>query len=438
MLRPVLGSSVILSALACTSISIELPADSGDGGPTVGEAATLPGTAPATCPAPDDLYDPDCIVRYEIELDREDWAKMERVHDETAANCGATDWGKFRAWYPATLTYGAESLDVGFRLKGNPCSLRVGGKMQFRVDLDYADASAEFHGLSSLNLEAAPYDPTWMKNTLASSVFADADVLAPRANFATLHVNGSYYGLFENIEQINGSFVENHFDDDSGNLYWFIWNGHYGSLESNEEQADTSDWDEMEALANATPASVSLEEFTARIPEIVDVTQLIRTFAAEAVMPQTDGVWAGSANCYMYHDPLGCSGAGCFVYLPWDLDSAFTEPDCPGCEALPPTIDADPFTFITGRGPAAHWRVWDLLMEVPAWRQQFIDEIASVLDAAYVPEVLVERHQAWMEAVRPELEADPHVDLESWEREHAEIDSTIVAREAWLREWLAR
>jgi hypothetical protein len=173
---------------------------------------------------------------------------------------------------------------------------------------------------------------------------------------------------------------------------------------------------------------------------MIDVDELLLAFAAEAVIPQTDGVWAGSANCYMYDDPLGCAGGACFTYLPWDLDSAFLVPPldlCPACGTAPETVDADPITFVTGRGPAAKWRLYDLLLQIPAYEDQFVDDVQLVVDRAYDPDVLAARHAATVARIRPSVVADEHVDLARFDAANEELSQFFAQRRAFLDAWLA-
>jgi hypothetical protein len=248
-----------LALLATLSGCVHPPA--GDGGasgggdvPAVDDPVETVPDSP--CPNPAEVFAEDCVVRYDLTIADADWRAMQAVYDTAVGTGGAVDWASLRAVHPATLGYGQQSLEVGIRLKGNPATFLAGRKMQFRIDVDRFVPDQDFHGLTSLNLEAAAYDPTGLKNGLAFSVFDDVGLVTPAANHAELWVNGVYYGVYENIEQINGRFLHHHYDDPSGNLYWFIWNGHYGELRSNEEIGDTSDWDAMEALVNATPGTV--------------------------------------------------------------------------------------------------------------------------------------------------------------------------------------
>ncbi len=430
---------VFLAALlACDPAAVGLSAggpDNAAGDDTARpDAEVAPG---ATCPSPADLYDPDCVVRYDLEIAEADWDAMQQAYDRAVAYCG--DTATLRDKHPATLVYGHERREVGVRLKGNPCTFLAGGKMQFRVDVDWVEPG-NFHDVSSINLEAANYDPTGQKNGLAYAVFRDVGLVASQANFASLYVNGTFYGVYENVEQVNGQFLDNHYDDSSGNLYYFIWNGHYGELRSNEEVGDVSRWTEMEALVNATPDTVSWTEFEARIVELVDIDQLLLAFATEAVIPQVDGVWAGSANCYVYDNPLGCGGAGCFEYLPWDLDSAFIAPPldlCPACGSEPDTVTADPVSFISGRGPAAKWRLFELLMELPGRRAQFVTDLGAVLESAYQVDVLQGRHAARFAQLEPYMAVDPKADYDRFVESNAELSVFFAERRAFVEGWIA-
>ena len=429
----------MLVLLGCLPASIQTLAGgvdsvASDTAGAVDSAEVAPGSA---CPQPANLYDPDCVVRYDVAIAEADWQAMQDAYDKAVANCW--DTANLRDKHPATLRYGSESLDVGIRLKGNACTFLRGGRMQFRIDIDWVLDDARFHDVSSVNLEAANYDPTGQKNGLAYSVFRDVGLVASQANFAELHVNGNFYAVYENVEQVNGQFLDNHYDDGNGNLYYFIWNGHYGELRTNEEVGDVSRWTAMEALVNATPDTVGWDEFEGQIGTYIDVDQLLLVLATEAVVPQVDGVWAGSANCYVYDNPLGCGGAGCLEYLPWDMDSAFVAPPldlCPACGSEPQTEDADPVSFISGRGPAAKWRLFNLLMEIPDRRAQFVDNLALVLDIAYDPAVLQARHAGRLAQIDPYMAMDPKVDYPRFVESNAELSRFFGDRRAFLESWI--
>lgn len=73
--------------LACAPPAVGLAGGGDDGavladdtGP--GEPEVAPG---ATCPSPADLYDPACVVRYDVEIAEADWAAMQSAYDRAVA-----------------------------------------------------------------------------------------------------------------------------------------------------------------------------------------------------------------------------------------------------------------------------------------------------------------------------------------------------------------
>ena len=51
-----------------------------------------------------------------------------------------------------------------------------------------------------------------------SKLFRDAGVAAPRANLATVYINGEYRGVYTNVESEDLAFIARHFEDTTGNL----------------------------------------------------------------------------------------------------------------------------------------------------------------------------------------------------------------------------
>ncbi len=432
---------LLLACAATTTVGGGATADRGGVTPENGDSVEVVeggSDGYAACPAPESLYQQDCVVQYDLDIAAADWEAMQTTYDSAVANCGISQ-DVLHETHVATLQYGAQALEVGIRLKGNACTFLRNGKMQFRIDVNYVVPDQRLNGVEHINLEAANYDPTVVKNGLALSIFRDAGLVAPLANHAALTVNGAYYGFYENIEQIDQQFLSDRYADASGNLYWFIWNGAYGELKTNKAVADVSNWSAMQTLIDATPSVVTMADFEAQIVGMVDVDELLLAFAVEAVVPQTDGVWAGSANCYVYDNPLGCAGAGCFEYLPWDLDSAFLAPPqdlCPACGAPPDTVTADPITFITGRGPARKWRLWDLVIAVPRWRAQYIANLQTVLNTAYDPDVLAARHGDILARIQRYADVDSHLDHDRFTSSNEELSVFFARRSAFVQAWV--
>ena len=77
----------------------------------------------------------------------------------------------------------------------------------------------KYHGLERLTLNNNIQDPSLVKQYLSYKLFRKAGLPAPRCNFARVHVNGQYLGVYTNVESIRKPFLKRAFNDSDGDLY---------------------------------------------------------------------------------------------------------------------------------------------------------------------------------------------------------------------------
>jgi len=65
---------------------------------------------------------------------------------------------------------------------------------------------------------------------LITSILYDLNIKASRCNFAKMHLNGKYHGVYVNVERIDSVFIKNNFAD-GGALCKSDKGGASGSLE---------------------------------------------------------------------------------------------------------------------------------------------------------------------------------------------------------------
>jgi spore coat protein CotH len=114
-----------------------------------------------------------------------------------------------------------------------------------------------------------------------------------------------------------------------------------------------------------------------QLDQLMDLEQALRTYAAEAVIPDSDGSWAGGLNFFLYDDPA----RGKFMLLPWDLDNTFERfEDAPDGEY---PVNPDPLVW---EKPTTRGRPWyDVAVSDPAYRDLYIDIIDEILHEGYEP-----------------------------------------------------
>lgn len=355
--------------------------------------------APKPCP---EIYAQDRLPTFELELTP---AELEAIEEEWVIgddnNTPEHPLTSFK--YEDTVI-----TDASVRLRGNSSHWPDQKKMQFEVSFNTYDKKGRFQGLKRVLFDAAEYNRSFLRDRLALAILRDVGLAAPCANNARIVLNGEYYGLFTNIEKVDSEFLERHFEAPNGNLYKRGGSG--WTRKSNKEDEDESD-------VAALDAAKDLDALLA----VMNLDQAILEWAAEAVIPNRDGAWAGGLNLYVYNDPK--TG---FNVIPWDLDDTFTR--------LEP--DTDPLTY---EKPMSHGRpFYDIAMADPVWFEKYIAAIGFVVTHGYDPAVLLERIDAWSAQIATAAAEDPNKPFTTQEHLKKLKDKRefVAARAAFLHTWL--
>ena len=213
---------------------------------------------------------------------------------------------------------------IGLRLKGQASFHPIDRKPALKLKFDKYIKSQRFLGLRRLTLNNMEQDPSMVRERLSFHVYRQAGLIAPLCNSARVFVNGSYYGLYANVQTIDRTFVETRFQPAGGNLYDISNDGNVidlqpaskpsFQLQTNTAVDRTSD---LDALLEAVGGrSADLVDDAA---SIVDLDQWLAVGAVQAVIADWDGYFGGRNNYELYHDV----GRGRFVLLPWGCDQTF-------------------------------------------------------------------------------------------------------------------
>jgi len=156
------------------------------------------------------FYD-DRVVTVRLVMDEDDWEYMQE-------NAIEEQYVRADLWYDGELIQ-----DVAVRPKGNSSltSAVSSGTARFslRVDLNFFNAANNLYGIRKLNFNNGFSDPTFMREVLAYELFEQMGIPTPRTCFVDLWVNDTHLGLYTMVEQIDRTFLSEHFDDNTGNLY---------------------------------------------------------------------------------------------------------------------------------------------------------------------------------------------------------------------------
>ena len=228
---------------------------------------------------------------------------------------------------------------VGVRFKGNSSFSIPGVKKSFKIDFNEYDDDTTFVGLKKLNLNNGFKDPTLLRAKIFLD-FAGAYVPTIRAVHTRVYVNGTYWGLYTAVEQVDKTFAQSRFgDDEDGNLFKaaasddvsgpnsdfgsdLTWLGSdpepyhdYYQLKTNETADDYSQLIEfIDILNNQSPV-----DFPTLLEPVFDVQNALAGLALNNLFVNLDS-YNGSAHNYYVYDR---DDSGKITHIHWDTNEAF-------------------------------------------------------------------------------------------------------------------
>ncbi len=274
-----------------------------------------------------DIYDPEELPTFHLTLEDSAVAKLLESTE---------GYGALRPYVPGTFRYvspdGEEVVvleDVGIRLKGNYSFKALGEKASFKIKFSEFVDGQRFKGIRRLTLNNLYQDPSTVRERLAYLVYREAGLDASLCNHARVYLNGEFYGLFANVQSIDETFLEQHFDaPPDGNLYDTLLKPDgtgsvdliaedmaFFELETNEGEAeDWSDFTELMAVL-AGPSETFYED----ILPMVDMDAFLTFAAVQAVIADWDGYCGNMNNYKLYHELVRDR----FLLIPWGTDQTF-------------------------------------------------------------------------------------------------------------------
>lgn len=425
-----LGTAVVVALWSCSPIPNPDPAGRGPGQPdstaedtdrpagnqtsAVAEDAGLPviggdgldgGVASADGCA--DLFAQDQLPTYDVEISPAEWSKLqdEFLHLTERLAAGLEK----HPFHPIVFRYQNEVVnDAMIRLKGQSSwELAIKNdpdpKMQFEISFNEVNPKGRFHGLRKIVLDMPRNDRTYLRQRLALWFLRKNGVPAQCANNARLEINGTYYGLYTNLEHLDKEFLQRVYPaEDEGDL----WKSG-DQLDTNE---DTSDGAHRDAFFSVSTAQ--------QVAKMSDLNGALLEWATEAVMPDIDGYYAGTQNFYLYDHPRRG-----FVWLPYDLDGTF--------DFESPEIDPLTWRFTPKR---LHWQ---LVMADAMWRQKYVDALATVL-GRYDPQTLSSLVTTWTAQIAQAAADEPHRPFTLAEHDDAvaSMQYSFSARHDYVARWI--
>ncbi len=317
---------------------------------------------------------------------------------------------------PATVTINDTAFDsVGVRYRDGRAFTPGGRRNGLFLDLDAFDAGQHFDAITEIDLSSSLRDPTMIREVLGLEI-ARTYMIAPRANFARVYINEEFYGLFTNQETIGIAFLERHFGDTTGVLY-YTDNGFkqlndssclanaYTSLQREPNlECYALNWAQLRGEQSLEPLDELAKrlEAGALIDEVLDVDATLWMLAFDnALVHLNSYIGKYANNYYLYQKPDGR-----FIPILSNLNLVFGSFKNSGVKASDLSseelVELDPMLHADN---AARPLVKQLLAD-DRYRRLYLSHYRVILEEYFRGDTLENRVQGLHALIRPEVERD--------------------------------
>jgi hypothetical protein len=370
-----------------------------------------------------ELFDDSYVHRIDVTFTQSDfWDSLTYYYDNAFINGGNVQYMQ------ATVVIdGAEVSSVGVKQKGYYSNWGAMGSLKKPLKIDIAEYIPEqrYDGLKKINLSNGFEDPAMLRDVLAYKFMRDAGIHVPRTAYAKVYLNGTYWGLYIMVEEIDKRALKNWFDDNDGNLYKCVNNtslAWYGTnpadylaefeLQTNET---TNDWTGFLELVDDINNSGT--QFGQNIVQSLNMDNYLSVLAADVIMYNWDSYYYHGRNFFLYENPE----TERIEWIPWDYNLAFA--DFPTDLIIDYSIDPLPKRLV------------QYTQEDAALRSAYFDHVCILADNYFTEANLEPFIDATAALIRPDLMSDPNKFFTISEFDNA-IEHDILVTDINGGEWL--
>ncbi|MEE2699845.1 MAG: CotH kinase family protein [Bacteroidota bacterium] len=239
---------------------------------------------------------------------------------------------------PIGIRYKGSVGDFWDGLSGENGSLsghKIVTKLSMKIKIDWKGYNSTFYQLKKLQFDAMNGDNSQMHHRLGHWLFREMGVPASRAAHARVIINGTYYGIYSLVEEVDEQFTKYNFNDGSGNLYKSVWPlKSDGSIQSDKELYQNLRTNRVAGVsANRIKefAKEVIESSEIELQNVIEDNMIIDEIISHIVVDRT--IRHDDGPFHWYCGENDCSPHNFFWYenptlnkvhlIPWDLDAAF-------------------------------------------------------------------------------------------------------------------
>ena len=226
--------------------------------------------------------------------------------------------------------------NIGFRLRGN--TSRYSAKKSFKISFNEYVSGRKFQGVKKINLNGEHNDPTMIREKLFYDMWKMAGMVERRTCFVKVYINGSYYGLYTNLEEMEKEWLTRVYQQNGGNLFKCTYpadliyhgpdqqtykdlqnstatGGRVYELQTNKSQDDYASLVELITALNQQPVG----NFASDISKVLNVDHTLKALALDVATGNWDDYSYNKNNFYLYDNPFDST----YDFITYDPDNTF-------------------------------------------------------------------------------------------------------------------
>lgn len=329
---------------------------------------------------------------------------------------------------PAYLNAEQKTFDVGIAYRGS--YTRNFRKKSYWIQFFQP---RYFNGYREIHLNAEYKDPSLIRNKLSLDFFQDIGVLSPSSQHINLTLNGSYEGVYLQLESVDDLFLKKR-GLPPGPIYYAVNNDANFSLMRDNTlkvsqlsgyERKIGSWEDDASLGefinkiNTTPPL----EFPQTISEQINIEKYFRWLSGAICTMNNDGF---THNYALYRN----SQTELFEVIPWDYDGTW------GRKVNGGIMSSD---YVPLEGPTGN-HLTHLLLQVPEFRKLYRNILEEVLEFQFTVNYLENKIITLHQAIRPFYLLDPYKkkNISIFDREPEFILEFIRTRSNYLKNQLTK
>lgn len=321
---------------------------------------------------------------------------------------------------PAMLVVDGDTFpEVGVRFKGQTSYMmaQTSDKKSFNITMDYSIPGQDLDGYETINLNNAFEDASFMRE-VAYLHQIRRHIPAAKAAYVRLYINGQSWGIYPNVQQLNGDYLKEWFFSNDGTRWRADrpagtgggpgggpgggWGD--GTAALNDLGPDTTEYQLYYTLKTAHKANpwvdlvhvcdvlnnTPLDNLEEAIKPVLDLDRTLWFLASEIAFSDDDSyVYKGKMDYYLYWDPE----TGRITPLEFDGNSAMKS----NAANWSPFYNAN----------KVNYPLLNRLLAVPSIRQRYLAHFRTLINDAMLSadfNALIDQYDALINA---EVQADP-------------------------------